>query len=168
MSEKRYSLGNSKARNIHSNIINSPNSYSLTLTLKPYYNALPINEQFNKMIQDTHRLFTNINRTYNIIMITPELTKDYNIHLHAYLQLPIDEDYIRFLQSFKKHLCKRSVIGRNFKLKKIDCVTDKLTNYPFKDIERTKHVKNRLDGIGNLLFTPYHLILTGFNSWKII
>lgn len=175
--EKRYKLGHKKAIKIHNDIINRPNAYSLTLTLKPYYNALPIHEQYNKYTANLSAMMKRMNRTYNIVMATPELTKEFNIHYHLYLQLPIDQDHILFEQSLKSCITKTGVIGRNYRLKKIDEVTDILKGYPFKDIERTLYVRDRLPRISNnttneknsnCLFNPFHSVFTGKNSWKII
>lgn len=166
----KYKLGHKKAVKTHNDIITHVNSYSLTLTLKPYANSMPIHEQFRKMMKDITEAFTEINRTYNIVMFTPELTKDYNIHVHAYLVLPLEEDHIRFEQAFKTVRRKALVIGPNYKLKKIDEITDALKKYPFKDIERTESVRQRIEGKNyesraNVLFEPYHLILKGMNSF---
>lgn len=162
--ETRYKLGHKKAKKCHKDIINTENSYSLTLTLKPYYNALPIHEQHRLYTSNLSSLMAKINRTYNVVMATPELTKEYNIHYHLYLVLPSGEDHIRFEQALKTHITKSGVIGRNYRLKKIDSVTEILEGYPFKDITRTEYVKQRC----NNLFTPYHSIFIGYNSWKII
>jgi hypothetical protein len=101
-------------------------------------------------------------------MFSPELNKANVIHIHCYLVLPLGEDHLRFEQSLKRHRTKAGVIGPNYKLKIVDEITERLLNYPFKDIERTLYVKSRIDGIGNLIFDPYHLIIQGYNSWKII
>lgn len=161
---EKYKLGHSKAKKAHSSIVNHANSYSLTLTLKPYYNSLPVHEQYRKYTADLTALFLKLNRYYNIIMCTPEFTKEYNIHYHTYFVLPDEMDIETFEQNFKRLRTKGGCIGTNYKLKKIDEVTEVLENYPFKDIERTlKYSK-----IDNCLFTPWHGIMYGRNPWKII
>lgn len=161
---ERFCLGHKKAKKFHNSIIEDGNSYSLTVTLKPYYNSMPVNEQFRMFSNELINLLVKLNRYYNILMFTPEFTKDFNIHFHIYFVLPDDMDIEVFNQNFKRLRLKKSCIGPNYKLKKVDSVTDILREYPFKDVERTlKYSK-----IDNCLFQPYHGIIKGLNPWKII
>lgn len=162
--ETKYKLGHSRAKKTHKQIVSHLNSYSLTMTLKPYYNSLPAYEQYRLYSNELRNLLIKMNRYYNIIMSTPEFTKEYNLHYHLYFILPDEMDIQTFEQNLKKFMLKRGVIGRNYKLKKIDEVTEKLINYPFKDLERT----NKFSNIQGCLFTPYHSIINGLNPWKII
>lgn len=162
--ENKYVLGHRKAKKNHEQIVKHENSYSLTLTLKPYYHSLPVHEQHRLMSHELKQLLLKLNRYYNVIMTTPEFTKAFVIHYHCYFVLPQEMDEQVFEQNFKRLRLKRGVIGPNYKLKKIDEITDKLINYPFKDIERTL----KYSSIENCLFQPYHSIIMGHNSWKII
>lgn len=162
--EQKLCLGHRKAKKNHHEIVKHENSYSLTLTMKPYYHSLPVHEQHRMMSHELKNLLTKLNRYYNVIMTTPEFTKAFVIHYHCYFVLPQEMDIQVFEQNFKRLRLKRGVIGPNYKLKKVDEVTDTLLNYPFKDIQRTC----KYSSIENCLFTPYHSIIMGHNSWKII
>lgn len=160
----KYCLGHKTARKLHTEIINSPNAYSLTLTLKPYYNSLPLYEQHRMMEESMKQLFKKLNRHFNKVMYTPEVTKQHNIHYHCYIVLPEGVSYVVFEQNFKKSRTKKGSIGANYKFKEIDEVTDILNSYPFKDIARTTSYA----AINGCLFNPSHTFLNGLNSWKII
>jgi len=160
----KYCLGHKTARKLHHEIISHPNAYSLTLTLKPYYNSCPLFEQHRMMEQSMMALFNKLNRYYNKLLYTPEITKQHNIHYHVYFTLSSDIDHITFDQNMKKSRTKRGAIGPNYKLKKIDEITPELINYPFKDISRT----NMYSNIKDCLFKPCHTYLTGKSAWKII
>jgi len=161
---EKLCLAHRRAKKIHKQIVQHPNAYSLTITLKPYYNKDPVHDQFRSLTGDLTLLLKRLDRYYNLIMITPEFTKEFNVHYHCYFILPSDMDIQTFEQNFKRLRTKKGCIGTNYKLKKVDEVTDKLIEYPFKDVERTL----RYSRIDNCLFNPYHSILTGRNSWKII
>jgi hypothetical protein len=161
---EKYALGHKHAKSTHERIISSERAYSLTTTLKPYYNSEPVHNQHNLYLAQLIPLLHKLNRYYNELMFTPEFTKDFNIHFHIYFILPTDISIETFDQNWKRLCSKRGVIGRNYKLKQIDSVTPELKNYPFKDKERTI----RYSQIENCLFKPYHGILNGKNSWKIL
>lgn len=154
MNVKKYKLGDKKARDHHIDIINSDNSYSLTLTLNPYYNGLPVNEQYNKLRTDVMRIMKDCSHYYRKMFITPEFTVDYNVHFHIYFTT--NADIFTFEQNFKKNKMTSKVIGRMYKLKKIDEVTSILIGYPFKDIERT----TRFSECENCLFKPEHIMIS--------
>lgn len=160
----KYSLGHKACRKIHKDIVNSTNGYSLTITLKPYFNKDPVNIQYRQLTQDVIALLHKLDRYYNIIMLSPEFTKDFNVHYHCYFILPDDMDIISFEQNFKRLRTKKGSIGSNYKLKQIDSVSKELLDYPFKDIDRTL----RYSKVDNCLFNPYHSVLMGRNPWKII
>ncbi len=150
---EKYLLGDDKARATHDDIINHVGAYSLTLTLNPKFNGLPVNEQYNKFSREIKKLFNELEQYYNTLMISFEFTKDYNVHAHLYFYTDV-EDIALFEQNFKKEKQKYQVIGRNYKLKIIDEVSEELKHYPFKDIERTiKYSK-----LENVLFTPFHFV----------
>lgn len=157
MNVKKYTLGNTKARESYSRIINDDNSYTLTLTLNPRFNCLPVNEQYNKSMREVRHIMEGLSHYYNEMFVTPEFTKDYNIHYHAYFTMPCDGDYIVFEQNFKRLRNETKTIGYNYKLKKIDEVTEVLEGYPFKDIERTV----KYSQVENCLFTPNHVLYIG-------
>lgn len=161
--EQRFVLGHRKAKKIHKEIVSAPNAYSLTITLKPYYNSQPVHEQHRLMQNELRNLLVKLNRYYNVVMFTPEFTKDYNIHYHCYFILPQEMDVQTFNQNFKRLRLKRGVIGPNYKLKQVDDVTETLINYPFKDITRTL----KYSSIENCLFQPYHAVIQGRNPWKL-
>jgi len=150
---EKYILGDQKARDTHKDIINNPNGYSLTLTLKPRYNSLPVHEQYNKFSLAIRKLFNEMEYFYNVVMMSFEFTKDYNIHAHLYLTTSV-EAIETLEQNFKRLRLKYDVIGTNYKLKKIDLVTEELLNYPFKDIDRT----TKYSKITNCLFNPFHYV----------
>lgn len=150
---EKYSLGDKKAKEAHNSIINTTNGYSLTLTLKPRYNSLPVHEQYNKFSLNIRKLFTDMDPYYKMIMMSFEFTKDFNIHAHLYFTTEVEDIQI-FEQNFKKNKLKYEFIGTNYKLKKIDELSDELKEYPFKDIERTlKYSK-----LENCLFNPFHYV----------
>lgn len=151
---KRYNLGSDKAKEIHNSIINGDGAYSLTVTLNPFFNSLPVHEQYNKLSRELVKVFKEIGSYYNELMMTPEFTKDYNVHFHCYLKLPRDEDYQVFEQNWKKAKMGLKTIGRMYKLKMVDEVSPELKNYPFKDNERTI----KYSQIDNCLFTPNHYV----------
>lgn len=158
----KYSLGHKEARKIHARIINKPNSYSLMVTLDPKYNFMPLHEQHYNIDNELRCLFKRLNRTYNELMYTPELTKDYNIHYHVYFTMPEEMEYIVFEQNYKQMRRKMSYIGKYYCLTKIDDPEGEIKEYPFKDITRTKKV-SKLD---NLLFFPYHGYYKGQSPFK--
>lgn len=96
MNVKRYNLGADKAKTIHGDIISGDNSYSLTVTLNPFYNSLPVNEQYRHLSHELVKCLKEVGSYYNIVMMTPEFTKEYNVHFHCYLMLPCDEDRMLF------------------------------------------------------------------------
>jgi len=135
MEHKLWTLGSKKAVTKHLSIINSENSYSLTLTLNPFYNSLSIIDQYNKCQSEVIKLAKELGPYFAEMMITGEYTKEYNIHWHIYFVmkgLPMV-----FEQNMKHLKYKYKLIGNNYKLKLIDEVSDALKGYPFKDIERT-------------------------------
>jgi len=150
---EKYSLGDQKARDTHKDIVNSGIGYSLTLTLKPRYNSLPVHEQYNKFSLNIRKLFNELENYYKLVMISFEFTKDFNVHAHLYLTSNV-EDIQTFEQNFKRLKSGYDFIGTNYRLKKIDLVSDELLNYPFKDIERT----NKYSKIDNCLFNPFHYV----------
>jgi len=159
---ERYRLGDDKAREMHNRIINIDTGYSLTLTLNPRFNCLPVNEQYRKFSREIKQLFEEIETYFNTLMISYEFTKDYNIHAHVYFDTSV-EDIQLFEQNFKKQKQKYISIGKNYMLKKIDEISDELKNYPFKDIERTlKYSK-----LENVLFNPYHYVIRSNNMGSL-
>lgn len=155
MNVTKYSLGTDKAKTIHNDIIDSGRAYSLTVTLNPYYNSLPVHEQYRHISVELIRALKEISPYYNIIMCSPEFTKDYNIHFHCYLTLPTEGKLETFEQNWKRVKMKSKYIGKMYKLKYCDEITEILRGYPFKDIERTK----RYSQIENCLFTPNHYVI---------
>lgn len=158
----KFCLGHKQARKLHHKIINASNSYALTVTLHPDYNIEPINIQFNLLDNELRCLFKRLNRTYNWLMYTPELTERANLHYHVYFIMPEGMHYDTFEQQFKSLRRKSSVIGTNYKLTKIDDPEGDIKEYPFKDIDRT----NRVSRIENLFFLPYHGIYKGQSPFK--
>ena len=159
----KFCLGHKQARKIHSQIINSPNSYALTVTLKPEYNIEPINIQHHLLDNEIRCLFKRLNRTYNHLMYTPELTPDRgNLHYHVYFVMPEEMKHDVFEQQFKAMRRKTSSIGSNYKLTLIDDPEGDIKEYPFKDIDRTKRVSK----IDNVHFLPYHGYYKGQSPFK--
>lgn len=164
---EKFQLGADKAREVHTSIISDVRGHTLTLTLRPYYNSFPVNEQYRKFSNDIKKLFIEIEAYYNTLMISFEFTKDYNIHAHLYFTTEV-EDLQLFEQNFKK--CKRKFdsIGINYKLKPIGGLQgiedfEALNNYPFKDIERTlKYSK-----LENVLFKPFHYVKRCHNTGSL-
>lgn len=153
MNVVKHKLGAVKAKANHNRIINSDYSYSLTITLNRYWNTFPVNEQYNKLSCELVKVFKELAPYYVELMMTPEFTVDYNVHFHVYFILSDSIDAIVFEQNWKRLICKSKVIGFIYKLKKVDEVTDRLKDYPFKDVERTlKYSK-----VENCLFNPYHI-----------
>lgn len=154
MNVTKYALGKDKAKSIHNDIINDDNAFSLTVTLNPYYNSLPVHEQYRHMSNDLVKIFKEIAPYYNELMMTPEFTQDYNVHFHCYLKLPFDAEMITFEQNWKRARMGSKYVGKMYKLKKVDEITEILKGYPFKDVERTI----RYSQVENCLFTPNHYV----------
>lgn len=155
---EKYILGHDKAREVHTSIICDQRGYSLTLTLNPRYNILPVNEQYRKFSNEIKKLMTDIEQYYNVLMVSFEFTKDYNIHAHLYLTSEV-EHFVLLEQNLKKAKLRYDSIGRNYKFYCIggkDRIIDYdvLNDYPFKDIERTLQY-SRLE---NVLFKPFHYV----------
>lgn len=155
-----YLLGDEHAKDLHNMIITSNDSYSLTLTLNPFYNKLSIDEQHNKMIVDVKTLFERLGPFIKDVLITPEFTENYNVHFHIYFTC---NDIFAFEQNYKYHKKQLYTIGNNYKLKKIDEVTKSLKNYPFKDIDRTMKYA---DAVFNR-FIPRHTYIRSANTFKL-
>lgn len=153
MNVTKLKLGANKAKAHHSRIIDSGNAYSLTVTLNRYYNTFPVNEQYNKLSAELVRIFKELGPYYKELMMTPEFTKDYNVHFHVYFVLSDNVEIILFEQNWKRLICRNKVIGFMYKLKFVDEITEVLRGYPFKDIERTK----KYSEVENCLFSPYHI-----------
>jgi len=135
MEHKLWTLGSKKAVTKHLSIVNSEKAYSLTLTLNPFYNSYSVIEQYNEYTKQIIKLVKEIGAYFTEFMITPEFTKEHNIHYHCYFVMRC-EPFV-FEQNMKHHKFKYKMIGNNYKLKLIDEVSDILKGYPFKDIERT-------------------------------
>lgn len=150
---KSWTLGHKKAVAKHEEIVNHNYSYSLTITLNPYYNSYSMDDQYNSMKRDIIGLLKEIGAFYEQAMITPEYTKDYNLHWHCYIV--ITKDIMVFEQNMKHHKRKFKMIGFNYKLKKIDSVTNELKGYPFKDIQRTNSYSEALFN----RFNPTHIFI---------
>ena len=155
---EKFILGADKAREIHTGIINHDCGYTLTLTLNPRYNSLPVHEQYRKFSLEIRKLFNELEAYYKTLMISFEFTKDFNIHAHLYFISEV-EDVQTFEQNFKKEKQKYISIGRNYKLKAIGGVNgiqdfECLNDYPFKDIERT----TKYSKVENCLFNPFHYV----------
>lgn len=149
---EKYPLAHADAKTIHNTIINDDNGYSLTITLNPKFNHLPVHEQYNKFSRELKQLFKELDPYYKTVMINFEFTKVYNIHAHVYY---ISEcEYIVFDQNYKRCCQKYMSIGKNYKLKKIDEVSPELIEYPFKDCERT----TKYSRVDNCLFNPFHYV----------
>jgi len=148
---QKLPLGHDSAKQYHKDLIKDANAYSLTITLNPQYNHKPVHEQYNGFSRQLRQLFAReMDGLYKDLIISYEFTKDFNIHAHAYLitSVPLES----FEQNFKYYKQKYPYIGKNYKYKKIDSVTEELENYPFKDIERTQ----KYSEIQNCLFKPTH------------
>jgi hypothetical protein len=110
-----------------------------------------INEIVNVSLKS---LIKELQAYFKTLMISYEFTREYNIHAHIYFYTEL-EDIFTFEQNFKRLKNSYKSIGRNYKLNKIDDVTEVLKEYPFKDIERTiKYSKTE-----NCLFNPYHCVI---------
>lgn len=152
MNVTKQSLGSTKAKTIHRRIINSGRAYSLTITLNTYWNSFPVNEQYNKLSRELVGVFKELAPYYSELMMTPEFTKDYNVHFHVYFTLSDSVEVEVFEQNWKRLACRSKTIGRMYKLKYVDEITEVLLGYPFKDVERTlKYSK-----VDNCLFDPHH------------
>lgn len=148
---KKWTLGSQKAIAKHEEIVSKMNSYSLTMTINPFYNSYSMDDQYNQMVKQIVNLFKELGPYYEELMITPEYTKEYNLHWHVYFVT--NHDHMIFEQNMKHHKLKYKMIGFNYKLKKIDDVTNNLKSYPFKDIERTNHFSEAL----SQRFNPQHI-----------
>lgn len=152
MNVTKYKLGAKKAIHHHRNIVSNGSAYSLTVTLNPYWNSFPVHEQYNKLSRELLLVLKELGPYYSDMFITPEFTKDYNIHFHCYFKLGTEVEIETFHQNWKRLSCKSKTIGRDHKLKYIDEITETLLKYPFKDIERT----TKYSMVDNCLFNPYH------------
>lgn len=135
MEHKHWALDSRKANAKHLQIISGNNSYSLTVTLNPRYNHYDVVTQYKDYTRELIKLMKEIGPFYSEMMLTPEFTKDHNIHFHCYIDTKYDP--FVFEQMFKQKKLPYKMIGINYKLKKIDSVTPELIKYPFKDTMRT-------------------------------
>lgn len=153
MNVTKLKLGANKAKSHHSRIIDSGNAYSLTVTLAKYWYSFPVNEQYNKLSAELVKIFKELGPYYKELMMTPEFTEDYNVHFHVYFTLSDSVELLVFEQNWKRCISRSKLVGRVYKLKYVDEITERLRCYPFKDIERTiKYSK-----VDNCLFDPYHI-----------
>lgn len=152
---KHIALGTDTAKEHHAHIVNHPNSFSLTITLNPMYNHLICGSQYRHLLREYYKIFTDWDAKFHKVMITPEITKQLNIHLHTYFILNNIEDWAELEQIIRTQLKPNSYIGKMYKLKKVDSVSSVLLNYPFKDIERTKMLGN----VKKAEFHPHHTLL---------
>lgn len=150
----RLTLGSSKARKLHEQIVSHNNCYSLTITLNPWFNTLSMCDQFDRTQKEIIAFFKEMAPYFKESMASPEFTEDYNIHYHCYIVANNDE--LAFIQNVKHHIVKHKVFGKVWKLKKVDEVTNNLKGYPFKDIERTTSYSEAL----GYRFNPKHLYFT--------
>lgn len=147
-------LGCQKARDIHLDIVQGKRSYSLTVTLNPHWQMLPMNEQHDNLKREVKGIFSQMVEFYDVAMITPEFTENYDIHFHCYFKLREGVEIITFDQNFKKCRCKTKYTGRNYKLKYVDNPTERIINYPFKDNNKVIHYSQ----IKNCMFKPSHTV----------
>jgi hypothetical protein len=158
MTITKFDLGSDKAKEIHKDIINDINSYSLTITLNPNMNHMPVHDQYRFFSIWTRNMLHDLEQFYSLAMISYEFTKDYNIHAHCYFIST--SPFVTLEQNFKKvRLTYTKWIGKNYKIKKIDAISPELLNYPFKDIERTTSYSKT----ENCLFNPYHFVIRSNN-----
>lgn len=151
---KQWTLGSAKAVTKHHSIVNNNKCYSLTITLNPYYKSYSMDDQYNNMKQQVIDFFKEMGPNIEEAMITPEFTEDYNLHWHCYIVAKYDE--MVFQQNIKHFIKQHKMLGRVFMLKKIDEVTERLKEYPFKDIQRTNHFSEALSA----RFNPKHYYVT--------
>lgn len=142
------------AHRTHEEIINMPIAYSLTFTLNLKKNHLLAGPQYKGMLKQLEGFIITGSHLWTKFMMTPELTKECNIHFHCYYNPTTchDEDQVHTL--IKLMYDFRGYVGQNYKLKKIDSVTPELSKYPFKDFERTL----RVAALPKCKFNPRHII----------
>jgi len=155
---KHYKLGHDTVRQHHIKICNDlENGYSLTITLNPRKNHDSIIDQYRGLRSECIRVLKQLGHKFEIAIMTPEITKEGNIHFHVYLKLYNGINPYAFQELFKyEKKGNNQWIGTNFKLKKIYEVTDNLLNYPFKQNQQMRELSENL---GNLI-TFVHTIIT--------
>lgn len=163
----KFSLGSRKAVRTHEDIVESEHCYSLTITLNPYYNSLSMDDQYNKMSKELIAFFGEMAPSFQIAMSTPEYTVDHNLHWHNYIVM--NNDPMVFQQNIKHYIRQHKTFGRMYKLKIVDEVTDRLLEYPFKDIQRTNSYSEALSARFNpqhYIFKPQANIIVNVNNDK--
>lgn len=153
MNVTKLKLGANKAKSHHNRIIDSGSAYSLTVTLNKYWYSFPVNDQYNKLSAELVKIFKELAPYYKELMMTPEFTEDYNVHFHVYFILSDSVELMVFEQNWKRLISSSKLVGRVYKLKYVDEITERLRTYPFKDIERT----TKYSLVDNCLFNPYHI-----------
>jgi len=148
-----YPLNHPDAHTIHEEIIDKIiDNYSLTITLNPSKRLEFCSSQYNNLLRELKALFKLCSPYYRRIMITPEFTSEMNCHFHCYFNT---DSIIYFEQFFKANIKNYKWIGKVYKLKKIDEISDELLKYPFKDIEKTLYLDKGIP------FNPKHWCFYG-------
>jgi hypothetical protein len=152
---KHYKLGHATVKEHHTKICNDlNNSYSLTVTLNPRMNHDSIIDQYRGLRGELIRVFKQIGHKFEKLIMTPEVTKEGNIHFHVYLTLYTGVNPYAFQELFKyEKKGNNKWIGTNFKFKKIDETTDNLINYPFKQNQQMREIQENLCNLISFVHT---------------
>lgn len=155
---KHHPLGHKTVKAHHIKICNDlTNGYSLTITLNPRKNHDSIIDQYRGLRSEVMRCLKQLGHKFEIAVMTPEITKEGNIHFHVYLTLYTGTNPYAFQELFKyEKKGNNQWIGTNFKLKKIDEVTENLLNYPFKQNQQMRDIQENLCN----LITFVHTVIT--------
>ena len=139
LSRTTFNMCSPEAVKHHKEMINSPNAFSLMLTLNNKLKTAPANIQYKNSYNEIRKLFSQYHEFFKEFMATAELDGNTNIHWHIYGTLTDDYKHIR--EVFKKHLYKNESLGvyHFFTLikKGLPKEWETLEGYPFKDTERT-------------------------------
>jgi len=143
----------------HHELVRSNKCYSLTFNITTQLNHENQKTIFSKALRSIIKIFKSLNGSFQGGMITLEYNKQNQQHFHAYFMSPIETEFTLLDQIKTEMVIHKKILwtdpDHGYKLKKVDEITDKLLNYPFKDILRTKQIAD----MAHDHFNPTHVLL---------
>lgn len=147
LTSKNYNFDDPEAKKHHIEITAKINSFSLMFTLNKFMYSAPLYIQHNESKKELRKFFKSFVHDMNMseLMITPELTKDLNIHWHCYGTLIMLDNAMD--QRLKNFVFRNKVMGNYYKFTMINghyLNKEALLDYPFKDTKKTMTLCNAL------------------------